>query len=82
MAKHRREIENPMLTTVIPLRRPSIDEYKPVKVGTRCEWCNERVYTALDDHIIIDDMYFCCDEHVTDYFIANAGGRRVHGGAC
>lgn len=82
MAKRREDLENRILTPVITLRRPSIDEVKPLRVGTRCQTCNERVYTELDSYIIIDDMHFCCDEHVTDHFIREAGGRRVYGGAC
>lgn len=82
MAKSKQEIENRIITQVIPLRRPDIGEVKSFPVGTRCQTCNERVLTDLDSYIIIDDMYFCCDEHVTDYFIREAGGRRVYGGAC
>ena len=81
MAKRREEIENRILTPVIPLKRPSIEE--PIRlVTTRCETCRDRIYTNEDNYIIIDDMLFCSDEHVTDFFINAAGGRRVYGGAC
>lgn len=84
MAKHRREIENQMLTPVIPLRRPTIDEPVRQLVTTRCEnaWCRDRIDTFNDDHIIIDGMLFCNEYCVTDFFISAAGGRRVPGGAC
>lgn len=88
MAKRREDIENPILTQIIPLRRPSIEETSKLEerakreAGVRCECCNERVYTMMDDHVIVDTMYFCDDHCVTDYFIKEAGGRRVYGGAC
>lgn len=80
MAKRREEVENPMLTPVIPLKRP--EEYKATRIGTRCETCNERIYPLLDSYLIVDDMYFCCDEHAADHYMKAAGGRRVYGGAC
>ena len=82
MAKRKEEIENLMITPVIPLRRPTIEERSKHISGCRCHYCNDRITTSMDDYIIIDDMTFCCDEHVTEHFIKEAGGRRVYGGAC
>lgn len=80
MAKRKEEIENPILTQVITFRRP---DDAPVRyVDKRCETCRDRIDTFGDDYIIIDDMLFCSDRHVTDFYIGAAGGRRVHGGAC
>jgi hypothetical protein len=83
MAKRKEEIENRIITPVIPLRRPSIDQPSRL-VTTRCESeiCQDHIDTFNDDYIVIDDMLFCSDKCVTDFFIKSAGGRRVHGGAC
>lgn len=83
MAKNRQEIENRILSPLIPLRRPSIEQPSRL-VTTRCESasCRDRIDTFNEDYIVIDDMLFCSDQCVTDFFISSAGGRRVYGGAC
>jgi len=68
-------IDNPMLTQVIPFRQP-------INV-LRCAWegCNEPIHT-MDGYLLIDDMTFCCDTCAAEYFMKDAGGHRVYGGAC
>lgn len=82
MAKRKEDIENPIVMHVIPFKRPTIEEAPKVVDGIRCPACGDRVYDQLDDYVIVDEMYFHDDHCVTDYFIKEAGGRRVHGGAC
>ena len=83
MAKRKEEIENRIITPVIPLRCPNIEQPSRL-VTTRCESgsCRGRIDTYNDDYIIVDDMLFCSDQCVTDFYISAAGGRRVYGGAC
>lgn len=75
MAKRREDLENPMLTQIIPFRRPSNETI--CKCGCNCE-----INKSMDSYIIIDGYYFAEDACVTDFFIKEAGGRRVYGGAC
>lgn len=80
MAKNRREIENPILTLIEPHKRyrePNPKQENICKCG-----CKKEIAPGFDSYIIIDDMMFWSDECVTDYFIKEAGGRRVYGGAC
>lgn len=76
MAKRREDIENPMV--VIPLKRPVIH---PRHVCEN-EMCNDPIYKSFDSYLEIDDMMFCSDRCAADHYIKEAGGRRVHGGAC
>ncbi len=83
MAKSKQEIENRIVAPVIQLRRPSVEETKKVSVGMRCRSCNERIYDLLDDYIEIDEeTLFCSDHCAAEFYIKDAGGRRVYGGAC
>lgn len=82
MSKRKEDIENFAVKRVIPLRPPTIDEPKKVSTLPRCEWCKEKIYTQLDDYLIVDDMLFCSDNCAAEHYMNNAGGRRVHGGAC
>ncbi len=83
MAKSKEEIENRIVAPVIPLRRPSIEETKTANIGMRCSCCNERIYNLLDDYIFIDeDTLFCSDHCAAEFYINDAGGHRVYGGAC
>lgn len=80
MAKNLK-VDNPMLTPVIPLRRPSIEPAEKSENMCSCG-CGEYINRGMDSYIEIDDMIFDTDYCVTNYFIKAAGGRRVYGGAC
>lgn len=78
MAKHPREIENPILTLVEThkrFRHPNPPTREICKCG-----CGKEIDKQEDSYIIVDDNLFWDAEHVTDYFISQAGGRRVWGG--
>ncbi|MCM3703776.1 hypothetical protein [Paenibacillus macerans] len=85
MAKSKHEIENAVVRlNVIKLQRPSIEEVGTVELVPRCAWegCRNKIYTLLDDYLEIDDMLFCSDRCAVEHYMKEAGGRRVHGGAC
>lgn len=84
MEKSRQEIENRILTPIIPLRRPSIENETKHEVGNRCAWegCRGRIYTLLDSYLEIDGQLFCSDTCAAEHYMKDAGGRRVYGGAC
>lgn len=75
MAKHQRELENPILTSIYTFRQPN----QPPRVTCKCG-CGKEIDKQEDSYIIVDDNFFWDAEHVTDYFISQAGGRRVWGG--
>lgn len=77
MAKHPREIENTMLKLVENkwYRQPNPPALETCKCG-----CGKTIDEQEDSYIIVDDKLFWDAEHVTDYFISQAGGRRVWGG--
>lgn len=77
MAKHPREIENPMLKLVDNkwYKQPN----PPAENMCGCG-CGKSIDLGLDSYIIVDERKFWDAEHVTDYYISQAGGRRVWGG--
>lgn len=75
MAKRKEDLENPMVVTPI-FTHPSFRR-NACKCG-----CGEVIDPGMDSYVEIDDMIFSSDYCVTNYFIKEAGGRRVYGGAC
>lgn len=69
MPKLAREIENPIV-------RP-IKYIVPLTRSCSCG-CGAEITIGDDDYIIIDGMSFLEDSCVTEYFIGQAGGRRVY----
>lgn len=81
MAKHPKEIENRLLTPIIPFKRPEPTQESSNAVICKCG-CGCEINTSMDSYVIIDGDLFLDDGCVTNHFIKEAGGRRVYGGAC
>jgi hypothetical protein len=79
VAKRPEELENPVVSLAENrkwLKSPNTNKRDYVMCACGC---NKEVF--LDEsYIIVDERYFWDAEHVTDYFISQAGGRRVWGG--
>jgi len=73
-------LENPILS---PTQISTHKRFRSPVPATICKCgCKCSIDTCSDSYIIIDGDLFLDDGCVTDYFIKEAGGRRVYGGAC